>query len=136
MLQNEFYNQASCDQIGIGHAACRKKGLCLPDFSEKSNSYCDVCLGDFSIFSRESFFETKGYLEFPQSTHLETAHLHYAGELSGFKSIEVVWMDDTLCHRDHQRNDRPAVVTNDLGYLVEKMRERTPNDEWGLASQV
>jgi len=61
--------------------------------------------------------------------------MYFAESLPTFQSIRSVWMDETLCHRDHTRNDRPAVPLGIDG-IAEQMRARPDNAEWGLVSHL
>lgn len=131
-LNGEYTSQESCDKSATGHGACHKKGLCLQSsLGKESQDYCDVCLGDFSIFHRDLFFDLGGYSEIAQNLHVETAHMIYLEGLERFKSVISVWMDETLCHRDHLRNDRPA-APHDFYVIANLMKERPLNDSWGL----
>ena len=136
MLEGEYRDQSSCDKVGTGHATCHKKKICLPQFVEETKEgYCDVCLGDFSIFPKESFFASGGYLETPQNTHVETAHMIFFEGVPSLQTVSSVWMDETLCHRSHTRNDRPS-IPNDFNELANQMRSRGPDSEWGLKNAI
>jgi len=135
-LMDEYLDQATCDSRGTGHGACKTKGLCLPNLNvSPTEHYCNDCLGDFSIFPRDVFLAIGGYFEYHQNSHIESGHIAYASGLQWFReSIQIVWMDESPCHRQHSRNGGIKMTITDSGRVTELMGSR--QGEWGFSSHV
>lgn len=136
-LSVDFIDQTRCDKVGTGHGACAKKGFCAAGTEGGGlNSYCDVCLGDFSIFHRDLFYETRGYLEYPQALHVESGHLEYARTLPVYQGVEEHWLDESICHRDHEHTDNQKKFSLEIADIARIMGERPASSEWGYSSTV
>ncbi len=75
-----------------------------------SDSWCAgtprtrIPLQDFSVWWREDFLRTGGYLVVTQNYHIETAHWRFVSSQFGLQDRR---MDAFTCHQDHTRRKRP-----------------------------
>jgi nucleoside-diphosphate-sugar epimerase len=132
-ISDEYRDQEMCDKISTNKGVCFEKGMCMSQ--EPSRNYCRDCLGDFTIFSREVFFSTGGYMEIPQNEHVESGHKHYIESTPVLRDLQTQKMDDVICHRNHDRNGRP-VSTVTGGGISSLMHDRPIGSDWGISTHL
>lgn len=95
-----------CDTGSLARTLCLRDSICPLDNNDpRLQNIKDFFIGDFSIIHRHLFMESRGYMEVPQNTHVETGHLLY---INNNWHLKNVFFDDTVCHQHHDREGRPA----------------------------
>ena len=88
-------------------------------------------MGDFSLWSRDAFIRTGGYVETYQNVHVETAHREYVQQWVGSPIKHWQFADQPTCHQAHERRGRPAAPFS-WGALVQQHKGRADNATWGF----
>ena len=92
-------------------------------------------MGDFSLWSRDAFIRTGGYIETYQNVHVETAHRQYVQQWAGSPIKHWQFVDQPTCHQAHERRGRPAAPFSP-GALVQQHKGRAENATWGIVEQA
>jgi len=92
-------------------------------------------MGDFSLWNREAFIRTGGYVETYQNLHVESAHRMYIQQWAGSPIKYWQFADQPTCHQAHERRGRPATLFN-AHDLVQQHKSRTDNATWGFVQQA
>ena len=102
------------------------------DLNPRYGTHMRTFVGDCSVWSRDAFLGTGGYLETYQNEHVETAHSRFVASMKPPPVVAWVHADDALCHRVHDRKGRPqAGLTPELMEVWHA--NRTDAATWGLA---
>ena len=91
-------------------------------------------LGDFSLWNREAFIRTGGYVETFQNLYVETAHMMYVKQWAGSPIKYWQFVDQPTCHQAHERHH--GHVPFGEAALVQQHKSRTDNATWGSVQQA
>jgi nucleoside-diphosphate-sugar epimerase len=87
--------------------------------------------GDFSIWSRQAFLDSGGYVETYQNLHVETAHKAFVQQWAASPIKKWHYVDQPTCHQAHSRRGRPKASLT-LDELTRMYKNRTDGAKWGF----